>query len=195
MTSEEKQQLRRHYRSAVEALSASARERASAGACALLQDQKAWQEARSIFFYSPLPNELDIWALVPEALKLGKTVLLPRFEEATGIYGAAQVTDIGADLTPGKFGIQEPGNHTAWHPLNQLDLTLVPGVAFDACGGRLGRGRGFYDRLLAQVSGAKCGIAFDEQLAPHIPSEPHDIRLNCILTPTRWIAVKPSACE
>jgi 5-formyltetrahydrofolate cyclo-ligase len=66
-------------------------------------------------------------------------------------------------------------------------LALVPGVAFDVRGGRLGRGRGFYDRLLAGVSGAKCGVAFDEQIVDAVPAGPLDIRLNCILTPTRWI--------
>jgi 5-formyltetrahydrofolate cyclo-ligase len=66
-------------------------------------------------------------------------------------------------------------------------LVLVPGVAFDSHGRRLGRGKGFYDQLLAFVRGTKCGVAFDEQIVPEIPIEPHDVRLNCILTPTRWI--------
>ncbi|MBP9903534.1 MAG: 5-formyltetrahydrofolate cyclo-ligase, partial [Verrucomicrobia bacterium] len=72
-------------------------------------------------------------------------------------------------------------------PLNRLDLVLVPGVAFDPRGGRLGRGQGYYDRLLAGVRGTKCGVAFDEQIVDAVPVGPLDIRLNCILTPTRWI--------
>jgi 5-formyltetrahydrofolate cyclo-ligase len=73
--------------------------------------------------------------------------------------------------------------------LNRLDLALVPGVGFDADGRRLGRGRGHYDRLLAQVAGTKCGVAFDEQMAPEIPVAPHDVILNRIVTPTRWLEV------
>jgi 5-formyltetrahydrofolate cyclo-ligase len=64
---------------------------------------------------------------------------------------------------------------------------LVPGLAFDPSGRRLGRGKGFYDRLLAMVRGRKCGIAFEEQVVPEIPVEPHDIRLDCLLTPRRWM--------
>ena len=74
-------------------------------------------------------------------------------------------------------------------PLKHLDLALVPGVGFDVTGHRLGRGRGFYDRLLAEFSGIKCGVAFDHQFVAQIPAEKHDVRMNCILTPTRWLEI------
>jgi 5-formyltetrahydrofolate cyclo-ligase len=73
--------------------------------------------------------------------------------------------------------------------LNRLDLVLVPGVGFDLQGRRLGRGRGFYDRLLADVDGIKCGVAFEEQVVSEIPVGPRDVRLNFILTPTRCVEV------
>jgi 5-formyltetrahydrofolate cyclo-ligase len=62
-------------------------------------------------------------------------------------------------------------------------------VAFDLHGHRLGRGKGYYDRLLTAVRGTACGVAFDQQLVPEIPIGPHDVRMNCLLTPTRWIAL------
>jgi len=68
----------------------------------------------------------------------------------------------------------------------RLDLALVPGVAFDLNGHRLGRGKGYYDRLLAMLTGPACGVAFDQQIVSQVPNEPHDVRLSCILTPTRW---------
>ena len=71
--------------------------------------------------------------------------------------------------------------------LNSLDLVLVPGVAFDLHGRRLGRGKGYYDQLLAGVCGTTCGVAFDEQIVREVPLEPHDVLMNCILTPTRWV--------
>ena len=70
--------------------------------------------------------------------------------------------------------------------LNRLDLVLVPGVAFDLNGRRLGRGKGYYDRLLAEFEGWTCGVAFDQQVVEAVPSEPHDMRLTCLVTPTRW---------
>jgi 5-formyltetrahydrofolate cyclo-ligase len=112
---------------------------------------------------------------------------LPAFIPGTSVYTARQIVEPVRDLVPGKFGIREPAAHCPEVPLNRLDLALVPGIAFDVSGGRLGRGKGFYDRLLPAVNGLKCGVAFDEQIVDAVPVGPMDVRLNCILTPTRWI--------
>jgi len=191
----EKKRLREELRVKMGGLNAVFREQASAQACALLQLQTVWQTARSVFFYSPLPNELNIWALVPEALKMGKVVLLPKFDSETNSYLPYRVENLENDLAPGKFGIHEPTGHGRSYPLKQLDLLLVPALAFDPFGNRLGRGRGFYDKLLADVSGAKCGIAFDEQIVAKVPVEPHDVSVSCLLTPTRWIVVGGAKLE
>jgi 5-formyltetrahydrofolate cyclo-ligase len=74
--------------------------------------------------------------------------------------------------------------------LDQFDLVLVPGMAFDSSGNRLGRGQGFYDRLLAETSGVKCGVGYDFQLLEKIPAEPHDAKVDFILTPTRCLKSK-----
>ena len=95
--------------------------------------------------------------------------------------------ELSRDLKTGQFGIREPADACPLIPLNRLDFVLVPGVAFDLQGRRLGRGKGYYDRLLAEVRGKTCGVAFDEQIVEELPLEPHDVLVNCILTPTRWI--------
>jgi 5-formyltetrahydrofolate cyclo-ligase len=133
---------------------------------------------------------MDVWPLLADCLAAGKTVALPRFDAATRRYVACQITDLARDLGEGQFGIREPGGHCIAIPPNRLDLVLVPGVAFDVHGRRLGRGKGFYDQLLAFVRGTTCGVAFDEQIVDSIPVEPHDVSLNCILTPTRWLEFK-----
>ncbi len=138
-------------------------------------------------FFAPLPGELDIWPLAQKALTEGKTISLPRFDAATGRYATGRVEDLQSDLRVGRYGIREPVPACPRSALNRLDLLLVPGVAFDPHGHRLGRGKGFYDQLLAAVRGTTCGVAFDEQLVRQVPVGPHDVRLNCILTPTRWI--------
>src|SRR5207249_271552 len=159
----------------------------STQACALLKSQPIWQESSSLLFFAPLPEELDVWPLLHDALRAGKTVALPSFSPASANYGACQVADLACDLKTGRFGIREPGDHCQNLPLNRLDLILVPGIAFDLVGRRLGRGKGFYDRLLAAASGVRCGVAFDEQIVDELPAAPHDACVNCILTPTRWI--------
>ena len=155
--------------------------------CARLNAADYWQSAKSVLFFAPLPGEPDIWPLLEFALHEGKLAALPYFDAEQNAYLARRITNPLADVRPGKFGIREPGASCTVVPLNQLDLTLVPGVAFDLSGRRLGRGRGFYDRLLALAGGVKCGVAFDEQIVDAIPAEPHDVKLNRILTPTRWL--------
>jgi 5-formyltetrahydrofolate cyclo-ligase len=134
----------------------------------------------------PLSGEPDIWPLAAVALASGKTVTLPRFVPEFGGYQACAFAGGLTDLAPGQFGIGEPAAHCPTFSLKQLDLALVPGIGFTLDGGRLGRGKGYYDRLLAEVPGFKCGVAFDCQVTTSLPMEPHDVRLNCILTPTRW---------
>jgi len=161
----------------------------SAQACALLARQRVWQEAKAVLFYAPLPDEIDLLPLLEQALAEGRTVALPRFFPASGAYAACQLQNFARDCALGRFGVREPASTCPIFPLNRLDLALAPGVGFDAAGHRLGRGRGYYDRLLAEVAGTRCGVAFDEQMADEIPAEPHDMVLSCILTPTRWLEI------
>ena len=185
--------LRRQMRAELKILTLEHRAAASVQACLLLEKQAVWKQARSILFYAPMPGELDIWRLVEESVAVGKLVALPQYQRAENRYVACRIERLPHDLKPGLHGIREPADHCALVPLNRLDLVLAPGVAFDLRGGRLGRGKGFYDQLLAHVRGTKVGVAFDEQIVGEIPVEPHDVYLNCILTPTRWIEPKPRA--
>jgi 5-formyltetrahydrofolate cyclo-ligase len=184
---ESKTELRRSMRARLKGMTPEQRAEASQKARALLEQQSVWKNANLIFFYAPMGEELDIWPLLRDSLAAGKVVALPRFDPATKRYIACQVEDLSRDLGEGNFGIREPGGHCVAIPPNRLDLILVPGVAFDVHGRRLGRGKGFYDQVLTSVRGTTCGVAFDEQIVEAIPVEPHDVHLNCILTPTRWI--------
>lgn len=188
---EQKAALRGQVRIKLEGISEPARAAASAQACARLKSQPAWHEAASVLLYAPLAGELDVWPLLTEAITAGKTVALPRFEPGGGIYEAGRVRD-PSELRGGRFGVREPAPGGEVVPLKRLDFILVPGIAFDLHGRRLGRGKGFYDQLLAAVCGTTCGVAFDEQIADFVPVEPHDIHLNCILTPTRWVRLLPA---
>ena len=168
---------------------AAARTDRSMQACARLERQRIWQDARSILFFAPLPAEPDVWPMLERSLVAGRTVALPRFSTATQSYEAAQIRDLGRDVCAGRFGIREPAARCARIPLDQLQLVLVPGMAFDPGGHRLGRGKGFYDRMLAGVRGVKCGVAFDEQMVAAVPAGPQDMRVDFILTPARWIEI------
>jgi 5-formyltetrahydrofolate cyclo-ligase len=166
----------------------------SHAAAELLLQQEQWIAARNLLGYLALKDEIELSAVLKAAFSTGKTVAIPRFIPETGLYGAAVLPEKEgfATLSFGRFGVLEPAASAPMLPLNQLDFVLVPGVAFDPSGKRLGRGKGFYDRLLADTNNSciKCGVALDEQLVAAIPAESHDVSMNFILTPSRWIACK-----
>ena len=182
-----KTSLRSQIREKLKRIPSTQRDLDSSRARTTLEQQPIWHQAHTILFFAPLPDEPDIWPSLPAALAAGKHVYLPRFVSDTKSYAACEVKIPDTDLTVGQFGIREPTDACPQIPLNRLDFVLVPGVAFDLHGRRLGRGKGYYDRLLAAVRGKTCGVAFDEQIVTEIPVEPHDVLLNCILTPSRWI--------
>ncbi|EEF60396.1 5-formyltetrahydrofolate cyclo-ligase [Pedosphaera parvula] len=187
----EKATLRAKVRTEVKKLSQAERQSLSLQLCSLLEQQEIWKQAQSILFYAPLPDEPDIWKLVEDSIATGKTVLLPRFHPEQNQYVACHIKNIPRDLSTGQYGVREPNEFCSTISLNHLDLILVPGVAFDFAGHRLGRGKGFYDQLLEVLHGTTCGVAFDQQILDKVPVEPHDIRLSCILTPTRWQSATP----
>jgi 5-formyltetrahydrofolate cyclo-ligase len=185
MESLSKTALRQRVRTTLDAMTISDCRALSQNLCAILRVQPIWRTAASALYFAPLSGEPDLTLLLEEAWADGKIVALPYFNSLTGLYSARAVSS-RSELIPGQFGVLEPGAGCPSVSLNQLDLVLVPGVAFDLGGRRLGRGKGFYDRLLAEVRGHKCGVAFDMQIVAEVPEEPHDIRVDSILTPTRW---------
>lgn len=182
--------LRAEMRTTMHGLSVEKRDQSAAALCARFRQSDIWKSANAILLFAPLATEPDLWPLVGEALAEQKIIGLPRFATARGVYVAAQVRELATDIVCGKFQIREPGATCPELVLTAFDLVLVPGVAFDPRGRRLGRGRGYYDRLLSEVRGVKCGVAFEEQVVGEVPAEPHDTGVDCVVTPTRWIKVK-----
>lgn len=179
--------LRTEVRARMAELSPETRRRASAALCERLRASSIWRASNSILFFAPLPDEPDVWPLLAVALGEGKTVGLPRYDAASANYEARQVLDPVRDVEIGRFQVREPTSDCALLELDSFHLILVPGVAFDSQGGRLGRGRGYYDRLLAALRGVKCGIAFDDQIVAEVPTESQDIKVDTVLTPGRWV--------
>lgn len=182
-----KTRLRQDLGQRMRGLSPEYRASASARLCVRLGQQTAWQTARNVLLFVPLASEPDISPLFSAALNSGKLLCLPWFDAEKREYEVRQIEDPLTDLAPGYHRIPEPLDSCPLFPRIRLDFVLVPGVGFDESGHRLGRGKGYYDRLLIPVRGLKCGVAFEEQLVDRVPIEPHDLNLDCILTPVRWI--------
>lgn len=187
-TTNPKSDLRQKIRAALGNISLAVRTVESMDLCARLEPQL--RSAHTILFYAPMPDELDVWPLLEKLLKTPTICALPAFDTATQSYSARRVKNLETDIFRGKFGVSEPVPECEVVPLNRFDLVLVPGMAFDAAGHRLGRGKGFYDRILSATSGVKCGVAYDFQLQETIPTEAHDVQVNFIFTPSRCVRRK-----
>jgi 5-formyltetrahydrofolate cyclo-ligase len=149
----------------------------------------SFREARCILLTLPFRSEWDTRALFAAALARGTTVALPRVNSETRMLDLHGVTDIATDTAPGYRGIPEPAATLPRIDIRSIDWVLVPGVAFDTEGRRLGYGGGFYDRLLALLPPETPRIAgaYDLQVVPQVPAAPHDLVVDIIATPTRML--------
>jgi 5-formyltetrahydrofolate cyclo-ligase len=152
---------------------------------------KEFTTTARLLVYVSTGNEVDTQGLIRQLLAMGRQVCVPRFEPATEHYAASELQDFDAELTTGKYGILEPKPGVI-RPvaLDQIDATLVPGLAFDETGNRLGRGSGHFDRLLGRTSGVKIALAFDFQILDEVPAEAHDAHMDFIVTETRVVNPK-----
>lgn len=149
--------------------------------------------ADAIALYSPIRNEPFTEEVFRQARRLGKQVAYPRVEgDAMAFFEVADHDE----LQPGNFGVLEPRGDRLL-PVERLDLLLVPGVAFDLAGHRLGYGKGFYDRLLQRRAphGRLVGFCYEFQLLPALPAEPHDVRMDLLVTEQRTLRLNPSGAE
>lgn len=143
--------------------------------------------AKMVLTYAALPAELDPGLAIDRLRSRGVRVAYTRIE-APGVLGIHEVAD-DSELIPGPLSIRQPSPDLPRVAHDEIEAVLVPGVAFDECGARLGYGGGYYDQLLALLPEdcPRIGIAFDEQLLVDIPREEHDEHVDVIVTPTRVI--------
>ena len=143
--------------------------------------------------FMPIGYEPDITPLFAEWLsKENHRLYLPVYEQEREAYGLAEITETSSQLSIGHHGIPEPlPSLPRRFPPFTSDVSLlwlVPGLAFDRNGARLGRGAGYYDRLLEGESGPKLGIGHDIQLVENLPSCPHDVRMDYVITESQCVS-------
>ena len=133
-------------------------------------------DSQTVMAYWPLPDEVDIRPLIAHLIAEGHSVLLPKVLDDEHMEVRRYRSE--ADLAEGAFHIMEPVGET-FTDFDQIDIVLVPGMAFDAAGHRLGRGRGYYDRFLSAHSRLyKMGVCFPFQRVAEVPFEEHDVCMN-----------------
>ena len=161
-------------------------EEASLQICGYLLGFSALVDSRLIAAYLSDGTEPELSIFIATMCKKGASFCFPRFSAATGSYEMALVHDLDKDLQAGRYGILEPASAMRAVPEEELSRIpwLIPGVAFDSQGGRLGRGKGVYDRLLRCASGLKIGVFFEVQNCSKLPRETHDCPLDWLVTET-----------
>ncbi|MBI1395552.1 MAG: 5-formyltetrahydrofolate cyclo-ligase [Betaproteobacteria bacterium] len=180
-----KKRLRQLVRARRDALSDAERADLSARVCTHLLSAVLHDAPRVVLSYVSFGSELDVRAFNEAVLAASRALLLPRIDRDAGVLELYRVTDLSGQLTPGVWGIGEPdpGLCVRWQGDYPIDWALVPGVAFDRCGRRLGYGAGFYDRMLARVSvGRTVSGAFGVQVLDVVPTEPHDLGMDAVIT-------------
>jgi len=169
-----KRELRQQIRTQKRRLSAAELAVMSEDICSKVLALASWQEAGTLLLYYPLPDEVDVRLLIKDAFESGKKVLLPVVK---GDELELHLYEGEASLKEGAFGIMEPtGPLFAPEHYGEIEFAIIPGMAFDSAGHRLGRGKGYYDRLLPNLKAAKLiGICFPFQFLEEVPAEAHDI--------------------
>jgi 5-formyltetrahydrofolate cyclo-ligase len=153
------------------------------------------RQASVLAAYAAMPEELSIDEVVTAKLHEGGTVVLPRYCAATRHYEMVVVRSVDEDLVPGHYGVREPRPELP--PVEPVCLRsadtvwLVPGLAFDLRGNRLGRGGGYYDRLLAHTAGPRIGVISDWQILPRVPADTHDAAMTMVVSEQRVLHFPP----
>lgn len=151
----------------------------------LLMEQ--FRVALRVGLYAPFDNEVRTDFLFTEGDKNRKELYFPAVDEKHGRLMYFRITDL-KDLKPGYAGIYEPtGTIRKLRDVNTLETLIVPGVAFDLHGGRLGFGKGFYDRCLLEFRGKRVALAYEFQIVPELPTAVRGQKVDWIFTESRVI--------
>ncbi|MBI3615138.1 MAG: 5-formyltetrahydrofolate cyclo-ligase [Candidatus Omnitrophica bacterium] len=163
-----------------------ARLKKSAAIARKLRRLPLYRKAKVLLCYAAVDGEVETRPILDQAIADGKRVAVPITFRRDKKLAAAEIKDPKKGLNfKGPFGIPEPSRHLHWRIApDKLDLVLVPGVAFDRRGHRLGRGLGYFDRFLEKVPAdvPRIGLAFRFQVVRELPFEPHDQPMHRVIT-------------
>lgn len=183
---EKKSALRKELRSKRRALSEAEVKNASTEVCKKLVELDEFKRAKLILAYMAAKNELDVSYAVRAAIAEGKRVAFPLCIENGGLRLLVPMDENA--FTVGSYGILEPDASRSGEVLPQeLELMIVPAVAYTRSLQRLGQGGGYYDRLLQKTNCFTVGVGYDFQLVSEIPVEKHDAPLDCVLLPSNTL--------
>jgi len=181
-----KDQLREQMRQQLATLSPQQVRSHSAGVWERLSQVEEFKVAKCISAYVSKGNEIETHGLIRQLLAMRRHVCVPASDGPR--YLLAELRDFDSELVEGKYGILEP--RSVIPPAVTPEAWVIPGLAFDLRGNRLGRGMGFFDALLREARGVKIALAHDFQILNEVPAESHDAGVDFIVTETRVVETK-----
>jgi 5-formyltetrahydrofolate cyclo-ligase len=185
---DEKEKLRTRLFDQLKQQARDDRTRRSEAAAERLKNYQPFKDGKVIMFYVATTKEMDTSGLIRDAFERGCVVTVPRVDRDTRTLHAVEIKNLVQDLTPDHYGILEPkkGDQNRIG-IEKLDLVLVPGIAFDRQGNRLGRGQGYYDRFLKTLPKyvTRYGMAFEFQLVDAVPHNDSDEQVDYVVTHER----------
>jgi len=179
-----KEQIRKQVLNARVGLPAAERRSRSGAIEQILFSLPEFRGADLVLFFASFQSEVDTHHMIRSALGIGKRVALPKVKGKQ--LELLEIGNFETDVSPGAWGIPEPDSGKRVH-LEDIGLIVVPGAAFDERGNRVGYGGGFYDRLLPAYAGPTVALAYELQVIPAVPADPHDVPVKKIVTETRII--------
>jgi len=171
----DKKSLRKQIKGLISQISQSQRASSSSALADMLSHENHWKEAKTVFLFASLSDEINTLPLIDVALSQGKTVVLPLVEGDD----LALLEYVPGNISVGSFGILEPSRATSRVvDYSEIDLAIIPGRAFTEDGKRLGRGKGYYDRMLDNLTCQKWGVAYLCQKVDSIETDPWDLPMD-----------------
>ena len=185
----QKQQLRQEAIQGRDALPIELRKRSEEDIRGRLFALEQFKQAGKVLFYASFRTEVNTDIMIVESLDMGKTVILPKVNREENRLTKHVINGL-EELVPGHMGILEPDmeKHSEIK-VEDIHMLVVPGLAFDAKGARIGYGGGYYDKLLSRIKGERtiAALAFEAQIFDSLPMEEHDIPVDYIITEQRTI--------
>lgn len=192
----EKRAARAVVRAGIARLSPAARALASARVCQRLMAMPEFLGARCVMLFAPMSEEVDLTPVMERLARSGRLACVPRMDWDARTMEPAQIGPLGwADLVPTRYGLREPAPTARRVDPSEIDVVIVPGVAFDAACHRLGRGGGFYDRFLARPELRRAfllGVGYAVQLVDRVPRTDLDRPVNAVVTDDRLVIRRPA---
>ena len=192
-----KSAMRKNIRAALAAMTEEQRHEASVSACTRLIGLDAFTSAQVVMLYMPMANEVDLTSAAVRCFRRGQTVCVPRVDwKRDEIEPVEEMSLDDHIMDCDEHGVRVP-KHCSPVILSSIDAIVVPGLAFDSQGNRLGRGGGHYDRFLAKIKPTvtTIGLVFDQQIVDNVPTKPHDRAVDIVVTDRRVTQARASRTQ